>query len=73
MERRTSDQDDVTGRTADEFAAPDKTNAIGSSVRDATGSSRQPIIHVYKSAGRRKRKLQNITQRNNEIKAVIIC
>jgi hypothetical protein len=28
---------------------------------------------VYKSAGRGKRKLQNITQRNNEIKGVIIC
>jgi hypothetical protein len=72
MERRTSDQDIVTGRTVDQSAAPDKTGTIGLSGRDATGSSRHPITHVYKSAGRGKRKLQNITQRNNEIKGVII-
>jgi hypothetical protein len=72
MERRTSDQNIVTGRTVDQSVAPDKTVTIGLSGRDATGSSRHPITHVYKSAGRGKRKFQNITQRNNEIKGVII-
>jgi hypothetical protein len=72
MERRTSDQDIITGRTVDQSAALDKTDTIGLSVRDAAGPSMQPITHVYKSAGRRKRRFQNITQRNNEIKSVII-
>jgi hypothetical protein len=58
MERRTSDQDIVTARTVAESASPDKTDAIGLSVRDVTGTSRQPM---YKSAGREKRKFQNIT------------
>jgi hypothetical protein len=64
MERRTSDQDIVTDRTIDQSATPDKTGTIGLSGHDATGSSRHPITHVYKSAGRDKR--------NNEIKSVII-
>jgi hypothetical protein len=72
MERRISDQDIITGRTVDQSAVPDKTGTIGLSGRDAMRSSRHPITHVYKSAGRGKRKFQNITQRNNEIKGVII-
>jgi hypothetical protein len=72
MERRTPDQDIVTGRTIDQSAVPDKTSTIGLSGRYVIGSSRHPITDVYKSAGRGKRKLQNITQRNNEIKGVII-
>jgi hypothetical protein len=61
MERRTFDQDIVTARTVAESATPNKTDAIGLSVRDVTGTSRLPITHVYKSAGRGKRKFQNIT------------
>jgi hypothetical protein len=57
MERRTFDQDIVIGRTVDQSAAPDKTGTIGLSGCDATGSSRHPITHVYKSAGMGKRKL----------------
>jgi hypothetical protein len=57
MERRTSDQDNVTGRIVDESAAPEKTDAIGRSVHDATGPSRPPITHVYTSAGRGKKEV----------------
>jgi hypothetical protein len=72
MERRTFDQDNVTGSTVDESAAPEKTDAIGRPVRDATGPSRPPITHVYTSVGRGKGKFQNIRQKENEIKALII-
>jgi hypothetical protein len=72
MERRTSNQDNIASRTIDESTVPEKTDSIGLSARDATGPYRQPITHVYKSAGRGKRKFQNIMQRNNEIKSLII-
>jgi hypothetical protein len=54
MERRTPDQDIVTGRIVDRSATPDKIGTIGLSGHDAAGYSRQPITHVYKSAGKSK-------------------